>query len=115
MLIALERRNASALALLRACRESRATITLPSTVVAEWWRGTHRALLESGTLEALSPELAREAGLLLAATGRSDAIDATVIASAARRGDIVVTDDPADLRDLASAAPGVEVETLKKR
>jgi predicted nucleic acid-binding protein len=62
VLIALERRHAGALALLRACRISRASITIPAAVVAEWWRGTHRALLEIGSIEPLSAELAQRAG-----------------------------------------------------
>lgn len=112
VLIALERRNASALALLRACRDSRATITIPAAVVAEWWRGTHRALLESGTLEALAPELAQRAGELLAQTGKANAVDATVVASAAQRGDLIVTTDTRDLAELAHYAPGVLVERI---
>jgi predicted nucleic acid-binding protein len=112
VLIALERRHAGALALLRACRISRAPITIPSTVVAEWWRGTHRALLESGPLEALSPELAQRAGELLARTKGSNAVDATVIASAAQRGDLVVTGDAGDLRELARSVRNVTVEDL---
>ena len=113
VLIALERRKSSALALLRACRESRARITIPAGVVAEWWRGSHRALLESGTLEALVPELALRAGELLAKTGKANAVDATVIASASLRGDIVVTSDHEDLRELAASVPGVDVEGLR--
>jgi len=113
VLIALERRHAGALALLRACRLARASITIPSTVVAEWWRGAHRALLECGSLEALTPELAQRAGELLARTRGSNAVDATVIASAAQRGDIVVTGDGGDLRALARAARGVAVEALR--
>jgi hypothetical protein len=112
MLVALERRSASALALLRACRQSRAAITITSTVVAEWWRGTNRALLECGTLEALTPELAQRAGELLARTGKANAVDATVIASAAQRGDIVATGDPGDLRELADGIRNVTVETI---
>jgi malonyl CoA-acyl carrier protein transacylase len=80
--------------------------------VAEWWRGTHSALLESGSLEALTPELAKRAGDLLAETGGSNAIDATVVASAAQRGDIVVTGDPEDLHALARRVQGVTVESL---
>ncbi|HEY4159648.1 MAG TPA: PIN domain-containing protein [Polyangiaceae bacterium] len=113
MLIALERRHVGALALLRACRLSRASITIPAAVVAEWWRGTNRALLESGTLEALTPELAEHAGELLAKTAGSNAIDATVIASAALRGDLVVTGEEHDLRELARFARGVTVERLR--
>lgn len=112
VLIALERRKASALALLRACRESRATITIPAAVVAEWWRGSHPALLESGNLEPLTPELAKRAGKLLAETGKNNAVAASVIASAAQRGDLVVTNDPDDLRELASFVSGVDVEGL---
>jgi hypothetical protein len=112
MLIALSRRKAGALALLRACRLSRAKITIPASVVSEFWRGEHRALLEVGTLEALSPALAERAGLLLAQAGRSNAIDATVVASAAQRGDLVVTSDEDDLADLAAHAPNVDVEAI---
>jgi predicted nucleic acid-binding protein len=112
MLIALERRKASALALLRACQLSRARITIPAAVVSEWWRGTHKTMLEIGELEPLSTQLAMQAGELLAKTKRSNAIDAIVIASAAQRGDLVVTGDRDDLRELARFAPGVEVEAL---
>jgi predicted nucleic acid-binding protein len=112
VLIALERRKSTALALLRACKESRATITIPATVIAEWWRGSHRALLEAANLEALTPTLAERTGELLAQTGGTNAIDASVIASAAERGDLVVTGDPTDLRELANAVRGVDVEGL---
>jgi predicted nucleic acid-binding protein len=112
VLIALERRHAGALALLRACRISRARITIPAGVVAEWWRGIHRALLECGSLEPLSPELAQRAGELLAETKGSNAIDATVVASAAQRGDLIVTGDAGDLRLLAVSMGNVTVEAL---
>jgi predicted nucleic acid-binding protein len=108
-LIALERRKASALALLRVCRQARVRITVPAAVVAEWWRGTHSALLEAVELEPLSPRLAKAAGELLARAKRSDTIDATVIVSAALRGDLVVTDDPHDLKRLAALVRGVDV------
>lgn len=113
MLVALERRHAGALALLRACRLSRASITIPAAVVAEWWRGTHRALLESGRVEALTPKLAERAGELLASTDGSNAVDATVVASAELRGDLVVTGDEHDLRELAEFVSGVTVERLR--
>jgi len=113
MLVALERRHADALALLRACRLSRASITIPAAVVAEWWRGTHRALLESGRVEALTAELAESAGELLASTAGSNAVDATVVASAALRGDLIVTGDEHALRELAEFVSGVAVERLR--
>ncbi len=112
VLIALERRHAGALALLQACRISRAAITIPAGVVAEWWRGTHQFLLESGLLESLSPALAQRAGELLAESQGANAIDATVVASAAQRGDVIVTGDPDDLRVLVACLPNVTVEAL---
>lgn len=108
-LIALERRKASALALLKVCRQSRVTITIPAAVIAEWWRGPHAVLLEAAVLEALTPALARATGELLARAKSRDTIDATVIVSAAQRGDLVVTDDPRDLKRLASFVRGVDV------
>lgn len=111
-LIALERRKAGALALLRACRFARARITIPAPVVAEWWRGQHAGLLAIGTLEPLMPEVAKHAGELLARTRRSNAVDACVIASAAQRGDLVVTSDLDDLRELARLCKGVSVELI---
>jgi predicted nucleic acid-binding protein len=113
MLVALERRKADALALLRACRLSRAKITIPANVVAEWWRGEHRAILECGTIDPVSAQLAERAGELLAKTGGSNTIDATVVASAATRGDLVVTGNPHDLRELAKLVAGVRVEVLE--
>ena len=113
MLVALERRKASALALLRACRLSRAKITIPANVIAEWWRGEHAAMLEIGTIDPVTPQLAGRAGELLAKTGRSNAVDATVIASAASRRDLVVTGDRDDLHELARHERGVQVDRLK--
>jgi hypothetical protein len=69
--------------------------------------------LEIGALEALTPELAQQAGALLAQTGGSNAVEATVVASAAQRGDIVVTVDGDDLRALAACVRGVTVELLR--
>jgi predicted nucleic acid-binding protein len=113
VLIALERRHAGALALLRACRLSRATITIPAAVVAEWWRGTNQALLEGASLEPLSIDLAKRAGELLAEIGGSNAVDAIVVASAAQRGDLVVTGNANDLRELAHAVRHVTVEGIR--
>lgn len=112
VLIALERRKASALALLRACRLARARITIPAAVVMEWWRGRHAAVLESCDIEPLTAALAQTAGDLLAKTGRSNAIDASVVATAALRGDLIVTGDPEDLRELAQHVRGVTIARL---
>ena len=62
---------------------------------------------------AMSPALAERAGELLASTGGSNAVGATVIASAAQRGDFVVTGDEDDLGELAKLVDGVTVERLR--
>jgi hypothetical protein len=64
-------------------------------------------------LEALTPQLAERAGELLARTGGANAVDATVVASAGLRGDLVVTGDEHDLKELARFEPGVAVERLR--
>lgn len=66
-------------------------------------------LLELGVLEALTPELAKRAGELLARTGRSNAVGALVVASASQRGDVIATADPSALRELAKLVNGVDV------
>jgi hypothetical protein len=40
-------------------------------------------------------------------------LDATVVASAALRGDLVVTGDESDLRELAAYVSGVTIERLR--
>lgn len=91
--------------------------TVPSVVVAETWRGGPRAvriarLLKDCEVETLDDALAREAGVLRGAVAGSTTIDAIVVASARRRGDIVLTTDPGDLNLLAAHAPGVRIESV---
>jgi hypothetical protein len=66
-------------------------------------------LLEIGEVEPLTPRLAEAAGELLAATRRASAIAATVVASAAQRGDQVFTKGQGDLEVLAAQVDGVDV------
>jgi uncharacterized protein YaiI (UPF0178 family) len=54
-----------------------------------------------------------QAGHLLSRTGKSNAVDATVVASAAQRGDLVVTGDVGDLRELAKGVRGIEVDSIE--
>ena len=78
-------------------------------MVAQVWRGgTGRqaplARLLAGTdVAPVDDRLGRRAGMLLARSGQSDAIDATVVCLAAD-GDDILTSDPGDLRALAEAA-----------
>jgi hypothetical protein len=75
-------------------------MTVPSAVLVEWWRGRtdlREDILASVDVEWLDEGLAKAAGEALAAVPRATAVDAMVMASAARRGDIVYTSDFEDL------------------
>ena len=87
-------------------------ITVPSPVIIEWWRGQRgliARILDSVTVELPDIALCKAAGEALARTGDSNAIDALVVASAARRGDIVYTSDFDDLQRLAVHFPVVRI------
>jgi hypothetical protein len=58
-------------------------------------------------VEPVDEDLAKEAGLLCGATRTRDAVDAIVVASAARRRSMVATSDPIDLGRLAARTKGV--------
>jgi hypothetical protein len=86
---------------------------VPAPVVTQVWRSGRQANLSRALkhmrIEPVDDELARQAGELLAATGSRDAVDAIVVASAARRRDDVVTSDRMDIASLAAHVPGVNV------
>lgn len=91
--------------------------TVPTVVVAQAWRDGRRqariaSVLESADVEPLDETLARRAGELLGRTGTSDAVDAVVAQSAARRGDIVLTSDPDDLQVLADDLRTIHVRPI---
>ncbi len=111
-LIALERRSQRMWKRFRAARAEGFTITVPSAVVTEWWRGRsdiREDILGSVRVEPLSDALAKVAGEALAATRKATAIDAIVMASAASRGDLVFTSDLDDLQRLQAYFPGVRL------
>lgn len=111
-LIAWERRHARAMRLLdRAC-EHRIALTVPAVVIAEWWRGRsgwRERMQRSFEVEPMDEALARAAGEALAAVRGATTIDAIVVASAARRGDVILTSDVGDLSRLAAHFGGVRV------
>ena len=94
-----------------AARSSEEMFTVPAIVITEVWRGGRNAnlarALNGCDLESLDVELAKAAGILCRLARTDDPVDALVVASAARRGDDIITTDPDDLRPLAAAAPGV--------
>jgi predicted nucleic acid-binding protein len=101
-LIALERRDLSMVVKLRVLHQAGVPITIPANAVVEWWRKGHgqAAILSLGTVEPLHESTAKAAGEALARVRGATAIDATVMASAAQRGDRVFTSDPTDMQRL---------------
>jgi hypothetical protein len=78
--------------------------TVPAGVLGQAWRGGPQAqlsrLLSGCQIEELSEERARSAGTLLAAVGRSDLIDASVVVGALERDDIIFSSDRTDMEAL---------------
>ena len=112
MLIALERRKQRAWNVYREARNQKVPVTVPTVVIAEWWRGRSdaREHVKSALLvELLSEPLARVAGEAIAKVADATAVDAIVMASAASRGDVVYTSDLEDLEKLRAFFPGVRV------
>lgn len=87
-------------------------ITVPAPVVAEWWRSRTdlaEQILAAVDVEPLDEELAKIAGEALAVVRKATTVDALVMASAARRGDVVYTSDFDDLTRLRVHFPGVRI------
>jgi len=101
-LIALERRDLGMVVKLRVLHQAGVPITIPANAIVEWWRKGHGqpTILKLGTPEPLSEPIAKAAGEALAKVRGATAVDATVMASAAQRGDRVFTSDPSDLQRL---------------
>lgn len=111
-LIALERRSQRMTEFFENARLRRRLITIPSAVVAEWWRGrtdVRDKLLSFLFIEPLSEMIAKGAGEAIAKVKGATIVDAIVMASAASRGDIVYTSDFDDLERLRTHFPGVRI------
>lgn len=113
VLVGLDRRDRSAWRALEEAIGRGVRRVVPAPVVTQAWRSHRQANLARALrhcrVEATDAELARAAGLLCAEADRHDAVDAIVVASAARRGDAVVTSDPDDIGLLAAHVEGVAV------
>lgn len=106
-LIAFERGQRAAVALVARARERGEILAIPAGVIGQVWRdGSRQArlatLLASDVVEivALDEFAAKSAGLLCGARGTADVIDASVFMCAKARGHSVVTSDPDDMRRL---------------
>ena len=114
--VAVERGDREVVALVKRERLSGRAPVTNGGVVGQVWRGgsggqTPVARLLAGTKVApVDDLLGRRAGMLLARSGRSDAIDAAIVCLA-RDGDDILTSDPGDLKDLAQTA-GIHVELI---
>jgi predicted nucleic acid-binding protein len=111
-LIALERRRQRMARVYTTAVASGLIVTVPAVVISEWWRGrseVRNRVLRGVRVEATDSELAQSAGEALAAVRGAIAVDAIVMASAARRGDAVYTSDYDDLERLRGYFPTVRV------
>jgi predicted nucleic acid-binding protein len=113
-LIGFERGDRRVLVHLKYAEGQGYALTVPAPVIAETWRGGARSarvarLLDACIVEPLFEELARIAGEAVGAVKGAGAIDAIVMASAARRGDRVLTSDFDDLDRLRAYFPGVRL------
>jgi hypothetical protein len=93
----------------KALLEHREVPSVPAPVLAQGWRGGARQALLSRLLagcqvEALDEVHARAVGTLATRAGTPDVVDATVVEGALRRGDVVLSSDPEDMRAIAAAA-----------
>jgi hypothetical protein len=115
MLIALDRKKQRAWLVYRTAVNEKVRITVPTAVIAEWWRGRTdaREYVRSGLVaELLTEPLARLAGEALARVHDATIVDAIVMASAASRGDVVYTSDFEDLEKLRVFFPSVRVVSV---
>ena len=111
-LIALERRHDRVVRLLRWALDRSVPATVPAVVLAEWWRGrtdVRERIRRAVVIEPMDAALGCAAGDALAAVRGATTVDAIVMASAARRGDVVLTSDVGDLERLARHFKSVRV------
>lgn len=100
-MIALERRDRRTLRFVHEAQQRGRDVTVPTVVLAEWWRGQRgfARLLGSMVIEPVSRRVAELAGEACI-TRHHGTVDAIVMASAAQRGDVVLTSDFDDLERL---------------
>ncbi len=106
-LIAAEKQERHMMAVLKNAAEREATITVPTVVLAQAWRGNSpiiARLLAVCEVEDLDELGAKRIGVLLSKSRRRDVVDAAVVVGASLRGDAIVTSDPDDVAHLVAAA-----------
>jgi len=108
-LVTLNRDDRAMIARLRESQQHGLELRTNAMVVAQVWRDRHgrqanlARLSRAVDVRAVSERDGRDAGVIQAAAGTADAIDATVVLLAAP-GDRILTSDPGDITLLAAAA-----------
>ena len=106
-LISLERNNRAIWALLKLAALKGVEVLVPSTALAQVWRGAPTQAALARALQhcviASFDGVARDVGELCGRTRTSDICDAHVALVAATRGDALYTSDPRDMRRLVPA------------
>lgn len=109
-LVALERNEPPMWHVLKLAALRSDDVVVPSTVVAQVWRGTRRQAVLARALAhceiASFDHVARAVGELCGQTKTSDICDAHVALVATSGGDVLYTSDPVDLRRLIAACRG---------
>lgn len=109
-LIALERNDRAVWSALKLASLRSEDVFVPSTTLAQVWRGRPSQALLARALEhcvvASFDAVARAVGELLGKTGTRDVCDAQVAIVAMRMGDVLYTSDPDDMRRLLGAFRG---------
>ncbi len=103
-LIAIDRGSVRMISLVREIDE----LHVPAGALAQAWRDPRRQVrlartisAEGTVVHALDADAAKAAGMLCAARGTSDIVDASVVQVARSVGGVVATSDPGDLHRLA--------------
>jgi hypothetical protein len=116
VLLALERGDRRQWLQLRTAQRKGVPPVVPAPVVTQVWRTPRQANLSRALklcmVEPVDGDLAREAGELCAAACTRDAVDAIVVASAARRRSTIVTSDPVDIARLAACTKGADFRRI---
>jgi hypothetical protein len=108
-LVGVDRDDRAMVARLRVAQQRGVELRSNAMVVAQVWRDRQgrqvglARLLRAVDVRAVGHQDGRDAGVLLAASGTSDPVDATVALLAAP-GDRILTSDPDDLARLVAAA-----------
>ena len=97
-------------AALKVAALAKSTVLIPSTALAQVWRGSASQAMLSRALRhcmiASFDSMARTVGELCGRSRTVDLCDAHVALVAATHGDVLYTSDPADLRTLIAACGG---------